>query len=132
MEKNRIDFTALRRLSPGRFSEDALSQLSKGVRVDDFKIDIHKIELGEDPSTEQLNVTFFVRLPEDKAGREAKTQSRGPKLYFTFTSAASIDENFQEFREFVRQHAVTAATAPQGPVGARAVRGVHSAGHSGD
>jgi hypothetical protein len=126
MDKNRIDFIALRRLSPGRFSEDVLAKLSKGVQVDDFKIDIHKIELGEDASTEQLNVVFFVRVPEDKARRAAKTHARGSKLYFSFTSAASVEENLEEFEEFVRQHAITASTAPQGPVSIAVGRAGHS------
>lgn len=128
MEGNRIDFTVLRRLAPGRFSEDMLAKLAKGVHVDDFKIQFLKIELGEDPSTEKLDLTFFVELPHDKLRRQGKAYSRGPKLFFTLSSEATVDENLHDLKEFVRQHADTASKAPQDS----AKKEFLSISHSGD
>ncbi|MGA3186802.1 MAG: hypothetical protein ABSF22_06795 [Bryobacteraceae bacterium] len=112
MEKN-FEFINVRRLTPGRFSEDMMAKLNEGLHIDSFEIEVREVELGEDPSIEQLNVTFFVGVPGEKPNREAKTRHQGATLYFTFTSAASIDENLQGFEEFVRQHAVTASSLPE-------------------
>jgi hypothetical protein len=129
MEKNKVDFTRLRRLAPGRFSEEMLSLLSAGVDFAQYRIDISRIELGESPFTEQLNVTFIVTLPDDRKRLRLKGQRSGPKLSFTFSASASPEKNLEEFREFVRQNAAAATLSPEAePI----PRAAHSAGPHGD
>ncbi len=111
MDKNKVDFLTLRRLAPGPFSESMLELLSNGVDFESFRIEFKNIELGDDPFTEKLNVSFFVRLPNEKRHR-FKGQAPGPRLFFTFTAAKSPERNLSEFRDFVKDFAVTAGTAP--------------------
>ena len=110
MEKKRIDFAVLKRMAPGPFSEQMLDALSR-IDVDEMRIEISSIELGDDPVTEKLNVTYFV---EDTTKRmRFKGQPPGPKLFFTFTGGASTEENLIEFRKFVKDHARTASRPPR-------------------
>lgn len=107
-----IDFVRLKRQAPGRFTEDMLGMLGKGMDFDKFQITMERIELGEDPFTERLEVTFVVCVQGEKTV-QPKGVPAGPTLFFTFSADASLDENLAEFQEFVREHAATAATAPR-------------------
>jgi hypothetical protein len=109
MDMKNVDFATLKRLAPGRFSEDMLAALKTAVNVSGLHLEVGEIELGDDPVAEKLNAVFFVSTEED---RLRNPPSRGAKLFFTFTSEASVKENLEEFEEFVREHAATAATPP--------------------
>ena len=109
MDHENADFASLKRLAPGRFTEDMLDALKAGVNVSGVHLEIARIELGEDPIAEKLNAVFLVSTEED---RRRKPPTRGAKLFFTFTSEASVKENLAEFQEFVRERAATAATPP--------------------
>jgi hypothetical protein len=127
MEESKVNFTNLKRQAPGRFTEELLELLSRGIDLNPYAIEISKIELGENPFVENLDLTFFVTLPEDRKGRPFPGR-KGPKLFFTFTSAISAERNLAELREFIREHAAKAAAAPREPAAS-----AHSArSHNGD
>lgn len=109
MDQKNIDFAALKRLAPGRFTEDLLDALKTAVTVDGFHIELAQIELGEDPGFEKVNAVFFVSTDKE---RPRTPPCKGSKLFFTFTSEASLQDNLAEFKVFVREHAETAASAP--------------------
>ncbi len=121
-----IDFVKLRRSAPGRFTEDMLRKLSASMDFEKFHIRMEQVELGDDPFIEKLDVAFVVSNTNEKAV-DPKGISVGPRLFFSFSADASIDENIEEFQEFVREHAATAATAPRFAPPPR-----QSAGHTGD
>jgi len=129
METKKIDFTRLRRLAPGRFSEEILKLLSQGVDFAPYRIEIAGIELGDNPFTEQLSVTFIVTLPDDQKRARYKGQRKGPKLSFTFSADVTPAESLEDFREFVRKNASLAAAAPEAGHGTAAV---YSSGHTGN
>jgi hypothetical protein len=103
VERKGNDFTVLRRLAPGRFSEQMLDKLAEhGDQL--AKVRIEAVELGDDPFVEKLNVIFHAVNPEGDFG---------PKLFFTFTAEVSAEENFRDLVTFMEQHMETAASAPQ-------------------
>ena len=111
MEEQKVDFTRLRRLAPGPFSESMLQRLAQGLDFGSFHIAIESLELGDDPFTEELEGTFRVSMEGQKEPRWKELPS-GPRLFFTFTSDYSPDDNIKEFQGFVREHAPTAGTTP--------------------
>ena len=110
MEKKRLNYANLKRLAPGPFTEKVLDALEKGIDFERFKIQLLAVELGDDPFTEKINVTFYVVTPEGQNRR--KGQPPGPKLFFTFSNEDTLNGNLQELREFVLDHAQTAESAP--------------------
>jgi hypothetical protein len=121
-----VDFVRLRRLAPGRFTEDMLQKLGQGMDFEGFHVTTERVELGEDPFVERLEAAFVVSKQNGNAV-QSKGSSVGPTLYFTFSADTSVDENIAEFREFVREHAATAAAAPRFAPSPR-----QSIGHTGD
>jgi hypothetical protein len=91
-----------------------------------FHVATERVELGEDPFVERLEVAFIVSKQNGNAVH-SKGSSIGPTLYFTFSADASVDENIAEFQEFVREHTATAAAAPR-----FAPSPGQSIGHTGD
>ena len=104
MEKKNIDFVELRRMAPGHFTEDMLDALKAGIHVEGYQVNLDRIELGDDPFQEKVEAVFSMKKEMDP--------TPAPRLYFTFSSAASVKQNLAEFAEFVREHVETAATPP--------------------
>jgi hypothetical protein len=111
MEKQNVDFKRLRRLAPGPFSESMLEKLAQDLDFANFHIAIERLELGDDPFTEELEGTFRVTI-EGHTKVRWKGLPSGPRLYFTFTSSQTPDDNLREFQNFVKEHAITASTSP--------------------
>lgn len=118
MDREKIDFVALKRKAPGKFSEQIISALPAALKFDGISVEVVKLELGDDPFNEKLEIDVRVNPPEEEA-------QYGPELFFTFTSELSPAENFQEFRDFVEQHHQKALSSPQ-------VEQEFAASHSGD
>lgn len=119
-ERNRekIDLLTLKRKAPGKFTEDMISALPEALEFDNMSVEVVKLELGDDPFREKLEIDVRV-TPRDQK------DTSGPKLFFTFTSESSTEDNVKEFREFVEQHHETASRSPQMEHG-------HVAGQGGD